>query len=224
MPHKFMSKNRAREAQKRKMKGAQQKSQNQGKNEGKICFYCRKPGHSFAKCKQRIRDQAAQKSEIGKSICFNCGEAGHSIYDCPHPKKDGGASFATCFICKKTGHLSRDCPNNDHGIYIHGGACKFCGEKTHLLADCPHRTLQKVKEQSKTKVPVYAGVSPPNVTEKSDLSSSSKDSGMNVSGDAELNLFTEVEGDDGTTKLFDGIKIKRKGPKDTNSRNTKRRK
>ncbi|KAK2960776.1 putative Cold shock protein 1 [Blattamonas nauphoetae] len=143
----------------------------------KVCFFCRKPGHSFKNCKARSRGSQTNSDVSGGLKCFNCGELGHNIYTCPHPKVGGGATHATCFVCGETGHLSRECPKNSHGIYIHGGACRLCGEKTHLMKDCPLRQ-KEIEQKTQVKVKVYAAV---------------QDSSKGQSGDAELEQYADVD-------------------------------
>ncbi|GFE55733.1 zinc finger containing protein CCHC type domain containing protein [Babesia ovis] len=93
----------------------------------KICFKCRKRGHTLQEC---------SGAQVG--ICFRCGSAQHALRDCPEPD-NGTLPFTSCFICKKNGHIASHCPDNDKGIYPNGGCCYFCGSVSHLKVNCPER-------------------------------------------------------------------------------------
>lgn len=103
----------------------------------KVCFNCRKGGHTLSAC-PKLMDNGAQV--VGNGICYKCGSTEHTHFQC---KVNSGQSykFATCFICKQEGHISRQCPDNPRGIYPTGGGCRLCGDVTHFRRECP--TLQK---------------------------------------------------------------------------------
>ncbi|KAK1442917.1 zinc finger CCHC domain-containing protein 9 [Babesia gibsoni] len=93
----------------------------------KICFKCRKRGHTLQDC---------QGEEA--SICFRCGSKDHILRNCPSPDT-GTLPYTSCFVCHKTGHIASQCPENENGIYPNGGCCFFCGSVEHRKVDCPER-------------------------------------------------------------------------------------
>ncbi|KAI7862287.1 hypothetical protein BDF14DRAFT_1857713 [Spinellus fusiger] len=105
------------------------------KENGTVCFGCRKPGHSVSHCPEA--KQGAQ------GICYNCGTTEHSLKQCKKPRKGSKLShkrkryspadelpFAKCFVCEGQGHLSSQC------LYPNGGGCRFCSKVDHLARDC----------------------------------------------------------------------------------------
>ncbi|CDR95395.1 zinc knuckle domain containing protein, putative [Babesia bigemina] len=93
----------------------------------KICFKCRKRGHTLQDC---------DEGSVG--ICFRCGSTDHILRDCIKPD-EGSLRFASCFVCEQTGHIASQCPQNNKGIYPNGGACFFCGSVSHRKAECAER-------------------------------------------------------------------------------------
>ncbi|GIX64222.1 zinc knuckle domain containing protein [Babesia caballi] len=99
----------------------------------KICFKCRKRGHTLQQC----------DSEVA-GICFRCGSTDHILRDCAEPDQ-GTLPFTSCFVCQKAGHIASQCPENYKGVYPNGGACFFCGSVTHRKVDCPERKKKPSK-------------------------------------------------------------------------------
>lgn len=120
----------------------------------KVCFNCRRKGHTAAECPNVNKDadgSMTTATKLRSQMCYKCGSYEHSLKQCPKltpsERKVGNSGrldyfnivlpFATCFICTKKGHLSSQCEQNENGLYVKGGSCKICGSKTHLVADCP---------------------------------------------------------------------------------------
>jgi zinc finger CCHC domain-containing protein 9 len=102
----------------------------------RVCFNCRLPGHDLSSCPKVTRDV-----EQGTGICFKCGSTEHAMTQCKAQVPHGKFPFAKCFICKEVGHLSRNCPDNPRGLYPNGGCCRICESVEHFKKDCPE--LQK---------------------------------------------------------------------------------
>ncbi|XP_076104411.1 uncharacterized protein LOC143073057 [Mytilus galloprovincialis] len=102
------------------------------KQDEKVCYNCREPGHNMSECPTAKKD-----IEHGTGICFKCGSTEHSSSSCRVKVKPGDFPYAKCFICGETGHLSKQCPDNPKGLYPMGGCCKECGSVEHYVKDCP---------------------------------------------------------------------------------------
>ena len=109
----------------------------------KVCYNCRKSGHSMAECTE-VKDVAKQSS----GICFKCGSNQHVVGKCQSNVPDGVFPFAKCFICDQMGHLSRNCPDNPRGLYPNGGCCKLCGSVKHLRRDCTEHKKKNAVDYS----------------------------------------------------------------------------
>ena len=130
------------------------------RNQGLVCFRCRKKGHTVSECTSLEEgvgtnaEDVTSYATIGREkICYKCGSIDHPLKSCPKltfaEKNSGGKNrmdyfkielpFATCFICNRKGHLSSQCEQNKNGIYVKGGSCKECGGKDHLFLNCPKR-------------------------------------------------------------------------------------
>jgi zinc finger CCHC domain-containing protein 9 len=81
----------------------------------RVCFNCRKPGHTVNECPEGKKD-----AEQGTGVCYKCGSTEHSITACKVRLEPGNFPFAKCFICKEMGHLSKQCPDNPRGLYPNG--------------------------------------------------------------------------------------------------------
>ncbi|KAJ9070824.1 hypothetical protein DSO57_1003289 [Entomophthora muscae] len=113
----------------------------------KVCFACRKPGHSVENCTNNANDFSQLEDSLtpmlATGICYHCESIQHSSKHCTHPnKKKHPFKFATCFHCRQTGHLAGQCPTNERGLYPDGGGCKFCGSVKHLAKDCKPAHMQ----------------------------------------------------------------------------------
>jgi len=106
------------------------------RNNVRVCFNCRQPGHDLSTCPKVEKDV-----EQGTGICFKCGSTEHSLAQCRAHVPQGRLPYAKCFICKEVGHLSRTCPDNPRGLYPNGGCCRICESVEHFKKDCPE--LQK---------------------------------------------------------------------------------
>lgn len=106
----------------------------------KICFHCRKPGHSLSLC------PSMKTKESPVDICFKCGSTQHRIQECNVKVPKDDYPFAKCFVCGKNGHISKQCPENPRGLYPLGGGCKFCGSVEHFKRDCPESRTSNTTE------------------------------------------------------------------------------
>ncbi|CAF0713919.1 unnamed protein product [Brachionus calyciflorus] len=115
------------------------------RDEKKVCFKCRKPGHTVGQCPEMEKDQ-----EQGTGICYKCGSTEHSISQCKVRLEPGVFPYAKCFICHEMGHITKQCPDNPRGLYPNGGACKSCGSVEHYYRDCPEVQKQNLMVETKT--------------------------------------------------------------------------
>lgn len=113
----------------------------------KICFACRKPGHSATKCP--ILKKKSNRSS--GNLCFYCGSKEHSLSKCLFYKKGDALKYAQCFVCNESGHLAGQCPSNENGIYPNGGACRHCSLKDHLAKDCPSMAKKTISKSTSSK-------------------------------------------------------------------------
>lgn len=81
----------------------------------RVCFKCRKPGHTINQCPDMEKDQ-----EQAAGICYKCGSTEHSINQCKVRLEPGVFPYAKCFICHEMGHLTKQCPDNPKGLYPNG--------------------------------------------------------------------------------------------------------
>lgn len=102
------------------------------KADQKLCFQCRKPGHTLIDCPDTSVNQ-----DSGAGICFKCGSTEHTSARCKAKVAPGDFPFATCFVCSQRGHLASKCPDNPRGLYPNGGGCTLCGNVEHFRRDCP---------------------------------------------------------------------------------------
>jgi len=56
----------------------------------KVCFFCRKKGHSVANCKERLKTEGENDNKNTSIICFRCGSNEHTLKNCKVPVKKGG--------------------------------------------------------------------------------------------------------------------------------------
>ena len=101
-----------RETLKRERRKAENALANSKKDQKKVCFKCREPGHRLNECPKL-------SEKIGK--CFKCGSAEHTSKGCVSKLKGADAyKFADCFVCGQKGHLAKACPDNPKGLYPKG--------------------------------------------------------------------------------------------------------
>mmetsp|Transcript_7762 Transcript_7762/g.8976 ORF Transcript_7762/g.8976 Transcript_7762/m.8976 type:complete len:221 (+) Transcript_7762:68-730(+) len=167
-----MTKEERRAKYTQKARDRRQKDENRKRNRHKICFNCRRKGHTVSECPYGSNGQKndeMNKNMIRKQICYKCGSGEHSLKKCPKlsPEEKEMSRrgrmdyhqmtlpFATCFICNGKGHLSSQCDKNKNGVYIKGGCCKLCGSKNHLHMNCP--TLLKEGKSDEEKDEESAG-------------------------------------------------------------------
>ena len=126
-----------RETLKRERRKAENALANSKKDEKKVCFKCREPGHRLNECPKL-------SEKIGK--CFKCGSGEHTSKACVSKLKGADAyKFADCFVCGQKGHLAKACPDNPKGLYPKGGGCRFCGSVEHLKSECPRKSVKDAK-------------------------------------------------------------------------------
>jgi len=111
----------------------------------RVCFRCRKPGHSVNECEEMKKD-----NEHGTGICYKCGSTEHSVHKCKVKTEPGHYPFAKCFICNEVGHITKQCPDNPRGLYPNGGACKNCSSVEHYARDCPEIQKKNLLAETKT--------------------------------------------------------------------------
>ena len=170
IPKRKLTKAERREKYTQQARDRRQKATNKKYNANKICFNCRRKGHTVAECPNVLSYQSNGNNQQGfkkyNTICYKCGSNEHSLKNCPklspeekQMSKQGRMDyhrmvlpFATCFICKEKGHLSSQCKQNENGVYVKGGCCKRCGSKTHLFVNCPivKKENEKVEDDEKS--------------------------------------------------------------------------
>lgn len=156
IPKRKLTKQQRREKYTTQARERRQKNSDKKFNIDKVCFNCRKKGHTVAYCPQVTPDSKYGQNSKAK-ICYKCGSSDHPLKKCPkltaEEKKMSSRDkmdyhrmvlpFATCFICKQIGHLSSQCKENENGVYVKGGCCKTCGSKMHLSYMCPELNKEK---------------------------------------------------------------------------------
>jgi zinc finger CCHC domain-containing protein 9 len=100
----------------REVRSNKRRERRQVERENKrVCYKCRKPGHSVNECPQIDND-----TEQGTGICYKCGSTEHSVYNCKVKVEPGKYPYAKCFICNEIGHITKQCPDNPRGLYPNG--------------------------------------------------------------------------------------------------------
>jgi len=126
-----------KETLKRERRKAENALANSKKDDKKVCFKCREPGHRLNECPKL-------SEKVGK--CFKCGSGEHTSKTCVSKLKGADAyKFADCFVCGQKGHLAKACPDNPKGLYPKGGGCRFCGSVEHLKSECPRKSVKDAK-------------------------------------------------------------------------------
>ena len=112
-----------------------------------ICNYCRRPGHRFRECEEKLSfcnicEQDHDPSTCSLAdVCFTCFKRGHGKKDCLEKKSK------YCLECQAHGHSTMECENawRRYEIVEHSPtptefivSCYNCGQSTHFGDCCPN--------------------------------------------------------------------------------------